>query len=268
MVADSNPVSPEPLPPEAAVSPWQHVWVGVRAAMGMPSFMLMCSLVGVGGLCRDIGYPMGAGVLSTLLIWAGPGQMVLFGSIAAGVALPAVAIAVSLSSIRFVPMSMTLLALLQEAPEPASEGRAGKRGTPTWLMLVLAHYVAATAWVEGTRRLPLMPREARIPFYLGFCNTVMAAATLATGIGYYLIAELPPPFAAGLLFTSPMYFTVALAAGARRSIDWLAIVLGFATAPIIAALAPPGLDLLFGGVGMGTLAYLIHRLLRARAEAS
>lgn len=250
------------------MSPWRHVWAGIRAAMGMPSFMLMCSLVGVGGLCRDIGYPMGAGVLSTMLIWAGPGQMVLFGSIAAGVALPAVAIAVSLSSIRFVPMSMTLLSLLQEAPEPASEGRAAKRGTPTWLMLILAHYVAATAWVEGTRRLPLMPRETRIPFYLGFCNTVMGAATLATGIGYYLIAELPPALAAGLLFTSPMYFTVALAAGARRAIDWLAIILGFGTAPIIAALAPPGLDLLFGGVGMGTLAYLIHRLIRARAEAA
>lgn len=246
------------------VSPWVHVWAGVRAASGLPSFMLMCSLIGVGGLCRDIGYPMGAGVLSTLTIWAGPGQMVLFGSIASGVSLPAVAIAVSLSSIRFIPMCMSILPLMRQEAVPATATTPAKLATPTWLMLVLSHYVAVTAWVEGMRRLPLMPKEERIPFYLGFANTVLAAATIATGAGYYLIAQLPPAFAAGLLFTSPIYFTVALAAGARRAIDWLALGLGFAAAPLVAMVAPPGLDLLFGGVGMGTLAYLIHRLLPVR----
>ena len=249
------------LPPELPLSEWgPHVWRGIRDASGLPSIMLMASLVGVGGLCRDIGYPMGAGVLSTLLIWAGPAQMVLFGSIAAGVGLPAIAIAISLSSVRFLPMCVSILPLMRM---PAGEGR---RGTPTWLMIILSHYVAVTAWVEGMRRLPHMPREVRIPYYLGFANTVMVAATLATGAGYYLIGQLPPALAAGLLFMSPIYFTVALAAGARRDIDWLAIGLGFGSAPVIAAYAPPGFDLVIGGVGMGTLAYLIHRARRLRRE--
>ncbi|MFN3481500.1 AzlC family ABC transporter permease [Rhabdaerophilum calidifontis] len=213
--------------------------------------MLMCSLVGVGGLCRDIGYPPGAAVLSTLMIWAAPAQMVLFGSIAAGVALPAIAAAVSLSSIRFVPMCMSILPLVR------------RPGTPTWLLLLIAHFVAVTAWVEGMRRLPDMPQHARIPYYLGFANTVMLAAAFATGAGYFLIAELPPPLAAGLLFTSPVFFTLSLMAGARRALDWLAIGLGFAAAPLAARLVPAGLDLLVGGLGAGTLAYLAHRL-RAR----
>ncbi len=255
------------LPAHDTPSSWPHAWAGMRAALGIPSLMLMCSLVGVGGLCRDIGYPMGAGVLSTLTIWAGPGQMVLFGSIAAGVTLPAVAIAVSLSSIRFIPMCMSLLPLMRVEPVPATPTSPAKPGTPTWLMLILAHYVAVTAWVEGMRRLPNMPRAARIPFYLGFANTVLVAATIATGAGYYLIGQLPPALAAGLLFTSPIYFTVALAAGARRMIDWLALGLGFASAPLIAMVVPPGFDLLVGGVGMGTLAYLAHRLRRQGTPA-
>jgi predicted branched-subunit amino acid permease len=247
--------SPPPSAPaglEAEASPWPPFWAGVKAAAGLPAFMLMCALVGVGGLCRDIGYPIGAGIASTFLIWAGPAQVVLFGSLAAGVALPAIAIAISLSSIRFLPMCMAILPLMR------------RNNTPTWLLLVISHYVAVTSWVEGMRRLPTMPREARIPFYLGFSNTVMFAAAFATGAGYYLIAELPPALAAGLLFTTPIYFTVALVAGARELMDWLALGLGFAGAPVAAHFAPPGFDLLILGVGMGTLAYTAQRVVRAR----
>lgn len=231
---------------------WIHVLSGIKDAAGIPAFVLMASLIGVGGLARDVGYPMMAGVLSTFLIWAGPGQMVLFGSIAAGASLPAVAIAVSLSSVRFVPMCMSILPLLR-----------GPR-TPTWLMLVLTHYVAVTAWVQGMRVLPDMPREKRIPYFLGFANTVLLAAAFATGAGYYLIGELPPAFAAGLLFTSPLFFTLSMVAGARRAVDWLALACGFAVAPIAFSFLPSGIDLLVQGLGAGTLAYLGHRLLKRR----
>lgn len=252
----------------AQPSPWPAFWRGVRVASGLPSLILVATMLGIGGLCRDIGYPVGAGVLSTLLIWAGPAQVLVFGSIAAGAALPAIAIAVSLSSIRFVPMCMSILPLMRQDAEPASEGRPARAATPVWLLMLLSHYVAVTAWVEGVRRLPQMPREVRIPYFLGFANTVLIAATAATAAGYYIIGELPPALAAGLLFMSPVYFTLALAAGARRMIDWLALVLGFAAAPLTALFAPPGLDLVIGGVGMGSLAYAIHRIAnRTKREA-
>ena len=239
----------------SSASPWPDVWLGMRAALGIPSLMLMASLVGVGGLCRDVGWPLGAGMFSTVLIWAAPGQLVFFGSLAAGASLPAVALAISLSSIRFVPMCMAILPLL----------RGSK--TPIWQQMLLMHYVAVTAWVEGMRRLPGLEKHRRIPYFLGFANTVMAAATLATGAGYYLIGALPPPLAAALLFTSPIYFTVAWVAGARRAIDWLAGGLGFAIAPFVFSVVPPGLDLLVEGLVAGTLAYLVHRFL-ARKKAA
>lgn len=238
-----------------SASPWPHVREGIRDALGVPALVLMASLVGVGGLCRDIGYPMGAGVLSTLLIWAAPGQMVMFGALGSGAALPAVAIAVSLSSIRFMPMCMAILPLLRQPR------------TPLWLMLLLSHYVAVTAWVQGMRVLPDMPQEKRIPYFLGFSNTVLVAAALATGVGYFLIGELPPALAAGLLFTSPLFFTVSMIAAARQMVDWLALGLGFAIAPIVFRFVPAGLDLLVEGLLAGTLAYIAHRILKARRAA-
>lgn len=244
-----------PAPAPASESPWPAVRHGIRDAAGLPALMLMASLIGVGGLARDVGYPMGAGVLSTILIWAAPGQMVMFGAIAAGAALPAVAIAVSLSSIRFLPMCVSLLPMMRQP------------GTPTWLLLLISHYVAITAWVHSMRVLPDMPLERRIPYFLGFANTVLIAATIATGAGYYLIGQLPTAFAAGLLLTSPLFFLVNMVASARQAVDWLALGLGFGLAPFAIAIVPAGLDLLVEGLVGGTLAYIIHRILRARREA-
>ncbi|MGL5446096.1 MAG: AzlC family ABC transporter permease [Rhabdaerophilum sp.] len=242
-------------PADQKFSPWPAVRLGIRDAAGLPALMLMASLIGVGGLARDVGYPMGAGVLSTILIWAAPGQMVMFGAIAAGAALPAVAIAVSLSSIRFLPMCVSLLPMMRQP------------NTPTWLLLLISHYVAITAWVHSMRLLPDMPIEERIPYFLGFANTVLIAATIATGAGYYLIGQLPTAFAAGLLLTSPLFFLVNMVASARQAVDWLALAFGFGLAPFAIAMVPAGLDLLVEGLVGGTLAYLIHRILRARREA-
>lgn len=247
------------IPPPAAPSPWPPFWRGARAGAGLPGLMLMASMLGVGGLCHDIGYPMGAGVLSTLFIWAAPAQLVFFGAVAAGTPMALIALAVSLSSVRFIPMCMTLLPLLRQ---PAGEGR---RATPIWLMVVLSHYIAVTAWVEGMRRLPEIARAERIPFFLGFANTILLMASFATGVGYFLVGALPPPLAAALLMTSPAYFTLALINNARQLMDWLAVGLAFALMPVIVRFLPSGFDLVVGGVGVGTLAYFAQRLKRVAA---
>lgn len=207
----------------------------------------MASLIGVGGLARDIGYPMWAGVMSTVLVWAGPAQVLLFGSIAAGASLTAVWLAVCLSSIRFLPMTVSIVPLL----------RSPRVGTAQ--LLLAAHMVAVTAWTEGSRRLPEMPQAERWPWFMGFAMTVMAAAAVATGAGYYLIGALQPALAAALLFTTPMFFTASLAAGCRGGADWTALGLGFALAPFASRLVGTDIDLLVTGVAGGSVAYVIKR---------
>jgi predicted branched-subunit amino acid permease len=227
---------------------WPCLKAGISRAAGLPSIVLMCSLIGVGGLTRDIGYPMLAGVLSTVLLWAGPAQVLLFGSIAAGASLPAVAVAVSLSSIRFLPMTVSILPLLRGP------------GIGTGKLLLAAHFIAVTSWTEGRRLLPPLSPEQRYPFFMGFGLMVMLAATVATGAGYYLIGALPAAFAAALLFTTPMFFTLSLVAGSRTAADWTALCLGFALSPLSTWIAGQDFDLLIVGLVGGTAAYALHRL--------
>ena len=86
-------------------------------------------------------------MLSTLLIWAGPAQVLFYGGIAAGMAMPAIAVAISISSIRFLPMTMAILPMIR---------RPG-HGLP--LQILAAHYMAVTVWSENLRRLPSVPRS-------------------------------------------------------------------------------------------------------------
>ena len=69
----------------------------MRDALSLPAWIVGLRLVGVGSLARDVGYPVEVAVLSTVLVWAGPSQVIFFGSIAAGAAWSAIALARSAS---------------------------------------------------------------------------------------------------------------------------------------------------------------------------
>jgi predicted branched-subunit amino acid permease len=220
---------------------------GVRDALALPAWVVGLSLFAVGSLAGETGFPAGAAVLSTLLIWAGPAQVIFFGGIAAGTALPAIALAVGLSSIRLLPMTMSILPLLRERAKDAP------------LQTLIAHYVTVTVWVEALRRLPPMPADQRVPYYLGFANTCLGVCAVTTFFGYTLVGALPLPLAAGLLFLTPTFFTLSLAAGARNASDWLAMAAGLVLAPLSTALVGKDFDLLVTGLVGGTAAYLFGK---------
>jgi len=221
-------------------------------ALRLPAWVVGFSLVGVGGLARDAGYPFGAAVLSTPLIWAGPAQVILFGAVAGGAGLATVALLVGLSSVRLLPMSITLLPLLRRPGQGWRE------------QVLLVHFVAVTVWVESLRRLPAIPIGSRVPYYLGFAGACILLSTASTGVGYALVGAVPRSVAAGLLFLTPIYFTATLVAGARTRADRLAVILGFALLPPLAGILPAGSDLVATGLLGGTGAFLAARLRRTR----
>jgi predicted branched-subunit amino acid permease len=221
------------------------------AARSVFVYVLLGTYVGIGALAHDFGFSLVWALLTTLLIWAAPAQVILITALGTGASWLTVALAVALSAIRLLPMVVALMPLL-------------KTPRTRWRDLILpAHLTAVSMWVECLRLLPREPRERRVAFCNGLGLGLLAAATVATAAGFALAARLPVLFSAALLFLTPMSFIVSIARTSRVLSDRLAFALGLGLGPAIAA-AHVGLDLMWTGLIGGTAAYAVDRLLRAR----
>lgn len=220
---------------------------GATAALVLPAWIVGLSQFGVGALGADIGVPMGMVVLSTPLIWAGPAQFVLIGSLAAGAGLFAIALAVTLTAIRLLPMGISLLALLHQ------------QGQGIAMRLLLSHLVVVTTWVEGMKVLPRMPRQNRVAWFLGFGLTCLAVSTILTALGYMLSASLPRYLAAGFMVVTPLFFLLSLVASVRIRPDVVAMGLGLALGAALGPVVGPDLDLLLSGLVGGLAAFGVWR---------
>jgi predicted branched-subunit amino acid permease len=246
-MASSNEIDPPGRPGNTLPS---RIWAlrGARAAMSIPALILSAAFVGYAGLARETGLSLTETLAMTGLIWALPSIVVLTGALNSGMGLIPAAIAVALASVRLMPMTMALMPMLKV------EGK-----TKRWQLLIASHFVAVTAWVYAMRNLPDMPREARLPFFLGFGFAITSFVFSVTGIAYLLVERLPPILAGSLVLLTPVYFLCSLWGASRLLADKLALAIGLALGPVFFVYVP-GLDLLWTGLVGGTAAYLIHRV--------
>ncbi|MCM2397604.1 AzlC family ABC transporter permease [Rhizobium sp. S95] len=225
---------------------------GAAGIFSLPAIILMTSFVGFAAFALESGISREQAMLMTLMVWALPAKMILIGMMASGANILAMFLAVSLSSIRMMPMVASLV------PEMRNER------TPTWLLLFLSHFVAITAWVFAMGTLKTVPREARTAYFAGFGLTLVVVNTILVGLSYGLVSTFPPPVAGVLFFLTPVYFVASIWASARHSVVKIAFVVGVIGGPLLALVAP-GFDILIVGLGGGTLAYLLDRyVVRAR----
>lgn len=225
----------------------------VTSATSIQGWVLFATFLGFGGLIRDLGFPLGAALLSTLLIWAMPAQVLLVGGWAAGNPAPVIALAVGLSSVRMFPMTASLMPYLRP-----------KRGG-VFVQLLAAHFVAVTAWVEGLRRLPHMHSGRRVPFFFGLGMTLVVLSGFSTVVGFYLAGSLPHALATGLLFLTPISFLLQMSLNARDIVDKAALIFGLGFAPFFAVVGGR-FDMLWTGLAGGSAAWLLHRFLRRRKQ--
>src|SRR6266496_2627531 len=98
---------PVPTPPSSAFAAYrrglQATWTSVF------SYVLFGTYIGIGALGHDFGFSLTWSMLCTLLVCAGPAQVVLISSLGAGATVLAAGIAVCISSVRLLPMVVALL---------------------------------------------------------------------------------------------------------------------------------------------------------------
>jgi predicted branched-subunit amino acid permease len=153
---------------------------------------------------------------------------------------------VALSSIRLMPMVAALIPEIRTAK------------TPTWLLLLLSHFIAITAYVFTMERIRDVPREHRVAFFAGFGMTVTSANIVLVAVIYSTVANLPAMLAGALFFLTPVYFLTSIWASTRDRAGHIAMVIGLALGPLFHQLAPE-FDILYAGVIGGTLAFVIDR---------
>jgi predicted branched-subunit amino acid permease len=229
--------------------------VGMRGVLSLPALILMTSYVGFSAFALEAGLSRSEAVAMTLGIWALPAQMILVGSMLGGANIAASFLAVTLSSIRMMPMVASIV----------PEMRTPK--TPVWILLFLSHFIAITSWVFAATHLRDVPRQHRVAFFAGFGMTLTLTNAVIVGISYGIVSQFPPMVAGALFMLTPVYFVSSIWASAKQVVVKLAFVIGVVLGPLM-ALVSPQFDVLIAGIGGGTIAYLIDRYRRRRKAVS
>ena len=228
-------------------------WGMTAVASTVLTLVLFATYLGIGALAHDSHFSLGWVLGSTLLVWAGPAQIILISTLGSGATAVQAAIAVTVSAIRLFPMVVSVLPLMK-TPQ-----------TKRHHLVLATHFIAVTLWVECYRLLPKVPRERRIAFTHGLGCGLVIVCMVATTLGYGLAANLPPLFAAAILLLTPLAFLLSTARNCRQISDILALVLGIALFPLVSMLHT-GVDILISGVTAGTIAYGV-RWWRERVRA-
>jgi predicted branched-subunit amino acid permease len=239
-------------PPPKAPSSFSAFLEGFySASTSVFVLVLLVTYVGFGALAHDFGFSVGWAMLSTVLLWAGPGQVILVTALGTGMNLIETAIAVCLSSVRLLPMVVALLPIIRLPEMPARK------------LILPSHLISISVWIEVARLAPGLPRESRLAFCNGVGVAFILPSIVATAAGFYLSAALPFLFGAAAMFITPMSFLVSTARNSRLLLERLALGFGLVIGPLL-VFYKVGLDLLWTGIIGGSLAYAIHRLRGAR----
>jgi predicted branched-subunit amino acid permease len=220
-------------------------WGMQSVASTVLTLVLFATYLGIGALGHDTHFSLGWVLASTLLVWAGPAQIILISTLGSGATIVQAAVAVTVSAIRLFPMVVSVLPMLRTAQ------------TKRRHLVLATHFIAVTLWVECYRLLPLVPRERRIAFVHGLGCGLLSVCLSATALGYGLAANLPQLFAAAILLLTPLAFLLSTARNCKQISDILALALGLALYPIVATLHT-GVDILISGISAGTIAYGVH----------
>jgi predicted branched-subunit amino acid permease len=219
-------------------------WSGIRDAMGAPVLVLFAGMVGFGAMGRTHGFDAWMTGLTSLLMFALPGQVVMLEMFISGSSLLAIGFAVTLTSTRFVTMVVTLFPQFH-------------RRDRNPLLYLWVHMLAMTAWAVSMREFPRMAPQHRLNYFIGLALPCWVMSPLGTVLGYFVAGWVPTAVTLGLVFINPLFFLLTFT-DVKPWANRIAIGLGCLLGPVFFVWDADS-SLLVTGLVAGTAAYVIDR---------
>tara|TARA_B100000575_G_scaffold289368_1_gene291023 strand:+ start:196 stop:900 length:705 start_codon:yes stop_codon:yes gene_type:complete len=209
-----------------------------------PAIALACCFVAIGALLKNVGFNIQESVLSTVLIYALPGSLVMAESILIGASLLSIFIAVWFVNARLYPMAVSLFPLMMD------------KSQPKWKYYLSCHFIAVSAWLIMKSNYETVEKKDRVDFWIGIGSATLSVSVLATIIGFYLADYLNKDMLMGLAILNPIYF-ICMMVGAMKTLQiTLSVILGAILGPVFYFFSPEW-SILLGGFLGGSVSYLV-----------
>ena len=209
-----------------------------------PALALGVSFVAIGALLKNLGFTIQESILSTFLIYALPGSLVMAESMFIGASLLNIFLAVWLVNARLYPMTVSLMPLLIH------------KNQPRWKYYLSCHFIAVSSWLIMKNKYLEVEKEYRIDFWMGIGTATWLVGILSTVLGYIAADYLNKDMMIGLAIVNPVYF-MCMMIGAMKTIQIsTSIILGAMLGPLFYFVSPEWC-ILYGGFVAGTIAFFV-----------
>ena len=216
-----------------------------RDGCGLPGWILFVNFLSLGAVLPAEGFTILQGLLSTLLVFALPAQIVVVDGIKTGMSLAGIAILVFLINARLFPMALSTAAVLN---------RSSHRPLRYYLS---AHFIAVTGWLHLINRQFSIKTEHTLDYFLYFNFALILFSLWGTLIGFYAVNYIPYSIFVSLLLINPLYFLCVTAMAARDSLAISTAVIGGGLFYLPLSALSSDWALLLAGLAGGSVAALI-----------
>jgi len=209
-----------------------------------PAIALGASFIAIGALLKNIGFNIQQSILSTVLTYALPGQLVMAESFFIGASLLNIFLAVWLVNARLYPMTVSLMPLLKETSQPR------------WKYYLSCHFLAVSSWLIMKDRIQVVDQKNRIDFWIGIGVGTWSTAIVATIVGYLLSDYLSKDMVIGLAIVNPVYFACMMVGAMKSKSISTAVILGAILGPTLFLFSQEW-SILIAGTLAGTIAFIV-----------
>ena len=209
-----------------------------------PAIALGASFIAIGALLKNIGFNIQQSILSTVLTYALPGQLVMAESFFIGASLVNIFLAVWLVNARLYPMTVSLMPLLKETSQPR------------WKYYLSCHFLAVSSWLIMKDRIQTVDQKNRIDFWIGIGVGTWSTAIVATIVGYWLSDYLSKDMVIGLAIINPVYFACMMVGAMKSKSISTAVILGAILGPMLFLFSQEW-SILIAGTLAGTIAFIV-----------